>query len=111
MFLHGLKSPPAMEQYARAGTLYEVGLQNLGLALLRQELRTAALAFTKALTASYRAEEIHQSIMFVQGSGFDAMVEVFAIEVNPVQLRSTFFTWATRQSHKLASSSAITRDG
>ena len=90
-----------MERLVRAGTMYEVGLQEMGLQLIREHLREAAKGLVQATTPAYRAQMIQESILFVRGTGLNMAIETFGIEVDADTFRTTFFEWAAhrRQHH------------
>ncbi len=93
-----------MATIARVGTLYEVGLQELGEAILRESLRDAAMVFLRCVTSAFEAQIIQDSVLFVQGSGIEATITTFGLPFDAETVKGTF-TW---KLHRLASSSAIT---
>lgn len=96
-----------MARYVNVGTHYNFGLQEMGEAIVKDAFRCAAKAVL-AMTPSWQAQTIAQSVAFVQGSGLETTIELFALSLDPEVLRSTF-TWKLR--HALASSSAIIHNG
>lgn len=95
-----------MSYVLRTGTHYEVGLQELGEAILRESFRDAAKVFL-AVTHAYEATTIHQSVAFVNGSGVETTITTFGLELNPQALRESF-QWKLRH---VALSSPTTLDG
>lgn len=93
--------------YAKADTVYGIGLQELGEAILKDSFRLAAKAFLKAMTPRYEAEDIHQAVIFIQGSGLEWTIEQYQLPFDPDQLRGTF-QWKLQRAR---SSSATTEDG
>lgn len=97
------------------GTLYEVGLQYIGLRILSEHLRTAALIMAQAATPHYaarshRLEEIHESICFVQGSGLETTIRTYALPFDAEELRGTFYAWADRMRRRSQWGSVTTRE-
>ena len=96
-----------MGQYAQVGTRYEVGLRELGEAIVRETFRDAAKVFLHLTTNGREAQAVQESVLFLRGSGLEAVVERFGLPFHLSSLRGTF-EW---KLHQLASSSATTLDG
>ena len=99
-----------MDRVARSGTLSEVGLYHLGVAILSEHLKMAALALACATTPHYVChdkhryyEEIRDSVAFVMGSGLETVIEEFNLPVNPDRLRDSFLEWAEAKRQLLSS--------
>ena len=94
-----------MAQYAKAGTLYEIGLQQLGQAMVQDSLRWAAVVLAHATTPTYvrsrYGEEYHEAmreaIAFLRGSGLEVVIETFGLPLDAQELRHTFYTWCHKQ--------------
>lgn len=96
-----------MAEIARAGTMYEIGLQKLGEAFLTESFREAAAVFLRAVTQAFEAAFLSESFLFVQGSGLDVTIKTFGLPYDAQDLRGTFF-WKLQRAQ---SASAITRAG
>ena len=95
--------------YAKVGTLYDIGLERLGIEFLKQEVKMASKGLLLAGTPVQLACAIEESIAFLRGSGLDYAVEAYGLQIDPRRFREVFFTWAMhRQHHHLPSLSAIT---
>ena len=93
---------------AKAGTHYEIGLQQLGMAVIMTHLKAAAVILANVGTPSYatlgchkndRHRVLQESVAFVGGSGLETTIEVFNLDLNPQRLRETFYTWAQHRAH------------
>jgi len=91
--------------YARVGTRYEVGLQEFGEAILTDAFRAASKVFLQAMTPTWEAASIAQSVAFVQGSGLETVIRMFDLKLDPETLRETF-TWKCNHVRSSALSSA-----
>jgi len=87
--------------YARVGTKYEVGLQEFGEAILVDAFRQASKAFLQAMTPTWEAATIAQSVAFVQGSGLETVIRMFSLNLDAETLRETF-TWKLNHVRSLA---------
>ena len=96
-----------MEKYARTGTLYEVGLYNLGEAIVRDAFRVASHAYLKTNTSKEEDKEIKQSLAFIGGTGLNVLIKTYGLNLDPDTLRVTF-TRCIQKIHLSVSSSAIT---
>lgn len=97
-----------MATFAKAGTLYNIGLQELGEAILQDAFRTAAKSFL-ATTNAWEVEAIPSALAFVKGSGLETIIQQFALPLDAQVLRETF-QWKLTHSRGLAWSSAIIKD-
>ena len=108
-----------MAQYARVGTLYELGLVSLGEELIKDALAAARYMYAPSVLGTLPNDdpkqntrltqgEVQQSYLFVQGSGLDTAIRTFGLSYRPDTLRETFQAWTIRWSQ---SSSAIIADG
>lgn len=75
-----------MGQYARAGTLYEIGLYSLGEAIVKHAFRDASHAFLHHATS----ESVVQSVLFIRGSGLETTIHTFGLHLHADILRDTF---------------------
>ena len=96
-----------MGQYVKAGSQYDVGLYSLGEAILKNSFREASSIFLHGITSLAQAWEIQQSLAFINGSGLETTIGIFALSYDPERLRETFFRQG-RRVQQLASSSATT---
>ena len=98
------------DYYVRRDADYDYRLEKMGLAILKHELKSAAYLLFHAATPAYRAQELAEAMVFVQGSGLEHVIATFGLEIDPGRFRETFFTWcAHRQRHHTSAlSSAIT---
>ena len=79
---------------------YEYRLERMGVAILKHELKAAAYLLFHAATPAYRAQELSEAMVFVQGSGLEHVIATFGLEINADAFREKFFTWAShRQTH------------
>lgn len=83
-------------------------IENLGVAILKNELKTASIGLIYAMTPSYKAHAIQESIVFVGGTGLEILIQTFGIEVDATEFRETFFAWCNRRKRSVALSSATT---
>lgn len=83
-----------MSTFAKAGTLYEIGLVSLGEAILKEGFRHAARVFLKQDSTI----AVQQSVLFIRGSGVEATIATFGLSYDAERLRDTFFQWAVHSS-------------
>ena len=78
-------------RYVRIGTLYEPGLQELAVELLRCEVRTVTWK---------RSSEVHkqEALAFLQGSGLEAVIQIFGLPVEAVNFRNAFTQCVAQKS-------------
>ena len=97
------------DYYVRHNADYDYCLERMGLAILKHELKSAAYLLFHATTPAYRAQELSEAMVFVQGSGLEHVITTFGLEIDPGRFRETFFTWVSsrQRHHRSASSSAI----
>lgn len=96
-----------MGSYARTGTCYDVGLHELGTAILQDAFRCAAKQFLAATTFAWETQTIAQSVAFVQGSGLETIIQAYHLDLDPMELRSTFH-WKLRHCHQSTSHNGLT---
>ena len=75
----------------QVGTFNLEGAQVLGVNILSEALRDAFLVFTSANVNIYDYHAMRQSVLFVQGSGLDKVIQTFGLEYDPGTLREDFF--------------------
>ena len=97
------------ESYVQRDANYTARLEQLGVAILKQEFKSAAFALLCATTPGYRAQELADAVTFVRGSGLEHVIATFGLDVNPGTFREVFFNWIEHRQHhhKSALSSAI----
>lgn len=69
------------------------GMEHIGVAVLKEHLRTAAIMFTHTTTSKTRAHDIAESVAFVQGSGLELAIQDYHLALNADHLREHFFSW------------------
>lgn len=74
-----------------AGSAVPIDAQAMGVAILVEHMKTAAIALLQSTTAALRAEEIARSIAFMQGNDLAGTVSVFNLGLDPDHLRRRFF--------------------
>lgn len=94
---------------AQIGSLSEANLYELGISIIREHARAAAVGLIYAMTPAYRAHEICESLAFFRGSGLDMVVQTFGIEIDAETFRETFYTWADHQRHHHSNGHGSTR--
>ena len=99
------------DTYVQRNADYTARLEQLGVAILKQEFKSAAFALLCATTPGYRAQELADAVLFVRGSGLEHVIATYGLEVDPGTFREVFFNWVEHQQHHHTSvlSSAITR--
>ena len=78
-------------RYVRIGTLYEPGVHDLGVELLRYEVH---MATWKRTTAERRQE----ALAFIRGSGLEAVIETFGLPLEAVNFRNAFTQCVAQKS-------------
>ena len=94
-------------ELVQADTLYGLGLYQLGLHILTNELRMASRVFLHAVTHAYEAKHIQQSLAFVQGSSLEILMDTYGITLDATRLRETFFEWGAHYQQSASSSATI----
>ena len=79
------------------GTIWALGWQRLGMAVIVDSLRWAAFGLTGASTNGEQAVRIRESITFIAGSGLDYALDQFGIEADPRVLRYSFKRWVQQR--------------
>lgn len=104
-----------MEDFRKLRLLYagtipcaEVMYQ-FGAAVLAEHLRTVAFFLRNGTSNSLQngrnrmngsvpsQYEITQSVMFINGTGLDLVVEQFGLGINPMEFRETFYGWLEKK--------------
>ena len=99
--------PPRVPQTIKLGSFYEPGVYDLGLQVIKDHVRTAALALIRLTTAKTHAKEISQSLAFLRGSDLDYMLMEIGEEMDPNVFRDYFYSWCSRRrQHALKSQSS-----
>ena len=62
----------------------------LGEATLTEAFQLAAQALAFATTSAYRAKQLHEALLFVQGTGLEMTIRTYGLEVNADTLREEF---------------------
>ena len=75
----------------QVGTFNLEGAQVLGVNLLSTVLQDAFLVFTSAHLTVYDYHARRQSVLFVQGSGLESVIQDFGLEYDADILRENFF--------------------
>lgn len=74
-----------------AGSGVPIDAQAMGIAILVEHMKTAAIALLRASTAQQSAQEIARSIAFMQGNELPGIVSVCNLGLDPDYLRYRFF--------------------
>lgn len=100
-----------MSAFVVADTISQLSLYAMGLAILTEHCRTIAKAYlTSQPLSAKRQTDVLQSTLLIQGTGLEAIVENYGLEINPDSFRDTFYGWLTWQAHRqLVLSSATIR--
>ena len=98
-------------QLAKMGTMWEVGLEEMGQAILKEHLRTASIALIYAMTPNYRAKQIQESLLFVSSTGLEIVIHTFGLRVDPDALREEFYVWCDHQRRRQCRLSSATTPG
>lgn len=106
-------------QFFTAGTVALSTLQAIGEAVLSEHLKTYAALVVYATTPVFRSHKamhkqfFEQSVAFVQGTGIETVVDAYELDVDPEELKETFFSWCERYKKRLHSalSSVTIRSG
>ena len=93
-----------MPQTVKLGSYYEPGLYDFGLQVVKEHVRMASLALIRLTTSKAHAQEISQSLAFVQGSELNYMLMELGGEVNPEQFRESFYAWCSKRRQRLLKS-------
>ena len=93
-----------MPQTVKLGSYYEPGLYDFGLQVIKEHVRLASLALIRLTTSKALAQEISQSLAFVQGSELNYMLMELGGEVNPEQFRENFYAWCSQRRQRLLKS-------
>lgn len=75
-------------------SLSPVGLYDMGMTLIREHLKTAALALTQATTTKTQVRLISQSLVFIQSSSLEVTLAAFGIaDLEADRIRDAFFDY------------------
>ena len=80
-----------------SGTVWPIGWQRLGIALLTESLRWSAFGLLGATTTVDHVERIQEALHFVNGRGLETAIEEFQLPFQADELRETFYTWVSHQ--------------
>lgn len=70
-------------RYVRVGTLYEAGLQELAVALLKHEVRAATWS-------QISLDRRQEALAFIRGSGLETVLELFDLPTTADAFRTNF---------------------
>ena len=83
--------------FLRGGTVSAMGWQKLGFAIVTESFRWAAFGMTGADTMASHHERITSAQHFLfQGTGLEALLDVFGIEMTGDETRGLFEAWLRR---------------
>ena len=72
------------------GTIWAVGWQRLGMAVVTDAFRWAAFGLSGATTCASQSARVQDAICFIEGSGLDRVLDGFGIEADPTVIRYAF---------------------
>ena len=82
----------------QGGTIWAVGWQKLGMALITESFRWAAFGMTGATTSGSHVQRISEAQAFLlQGSSLDVALDFFGIEQTGDEIRGSFKRWLRRR--------------
>ena len=78
-------------------TFWAVGVQQLGIAVLTEHVRWAAVAMLEQSTTPRQAKRSSESVAFIRGTGLELLLEAFALDLHADRLRETLTLWVTQR--------------
>lgn len=97
----------------KIGSFYDPGVYDLGVQVIKEHVRMASLAFIRLTTSRTQAQEIAQSVAFVQGSDLDYILAELNEPIDAEVFRESFYALCAKRRQRLLksqSSSVITAD-
>ena len=83
-----------------AGTYNVECAQSLAIDLIGEEFKNAFIFYTSGVIRESSMRAVMNSVLFIRGSGLDATLETFGINVDSSILRETFEEWCTYYKRK-----------
>ena len=80
-----------------SGTVWLLGWQHLGVAILTESLRWSAFGLLGATTTAEHVQRITEAQHFIDGRGLETAIEEFQLPFQADELRETFYTWVGHQ--------------
>ena len=74
-------------------TVWHVGWHQLGIAIITENLRWAAVGMLAEGTTPRQAQRVTEAVCFVQGTALALTIEVFGLSLQADTLRETFDAW------------------
>ena len=81
-----------------SSTIWPVGWQTLGKAIITESLRWAAVGLLEQRTTARQATRVQEAVFFVEGSGLDYALETFGIEMDGAVIRHQFHVWLSKRT-------------
>lgn len=81
-----------------ATTYWHVGCHQLAIAIITDSLRWAAFGALGATTDSEHVERIQESVVFIEGTGLEALLETFGVGLHAQRLRDSYHRWLKQQT-------------
>ena len=75
------------------GTVWHIGWQRLGVAVITDSLRWAAFGILGAETSPGQVQRIHEAMVFITGTGLDIAIDTFDLPFHADDLREAFHRW------------------
>ena len=83
-----------------AGTYNVECVNSLSIALLKVDVENTFLFYTSSNIPRSELREVMNSVLFIRGSGLDAMFDTFGINCDPNTFRETLENWCTYYKRK-----------
>ena len=74
-------------------TIWHVGVHRLGVAILEESFRWAAVGMCGATTTRATAKRVQEAVLFLQGTALDVTLETFGLNYQADELRDAFTAW------------------
>ena len=78
-------------------SMWSIGVQHLGMAIITESLRWAAFGCMGATTMPRHVQRIEGARQFDQGSGLELTLDLFGIEMTGDEVRGLFQAWMRRR--------------
>ena len=83
-----------------AGTYNVECAQSLAIDLIRDDFKNAFIFYTSGIIKESSMRAVMNSVLFIRGSGLEATIETFGLNVDAWNLRETFSDWCIYYKRK-----------
>ena len=79
-------------------TFWQVGVYQLGIAVVTESLRWAAVGLLQESTTPRQAKRVEEAVVFIEGTGLDVWIDAFRLGLRADHVRDQFHAWLKQRT-------------